>query len=72
MGLLHTGEPLSWEEIKKLSDQLRRHGAKQFVYQFNKLKQVEGDDSLWGDELECTLIRFDHEQQMVYIKFFSL
>lgn len=52
MGLLTEGNPLSWEETKKLSDHVRKHGIKQFINLYARLKDRQGDTLLFGDEGE--------------------
>jgi len=51
MGLLSEGEPLSWEETKKLADHIRRHGIIQFINQYHRLKDRSKDCLMWGDEV---------------------
>lgn len=51
MGLLSEGSPLSWEETKKLSDHVRKHGVIQFINLYKKLKDRQGDVLKWGDEV---------------------
>jgi len=51
MGLLSEGEPLSWEETKKLADHIRRHGIVQFINQYHRLKDRSKDCLMWGDEV---------------------
>jgi len=51
MGLLSEGEPLSWEETKKLADHVRRHGIIQFINQYRRLKDRSKDCLMWGDEV---------------------
>ena len=56
MGLLSEGEPLSWEETKKLADHVRRHGIIQFINQYHRLKDRSKDCLRWGDEVGISLI----------------
>lgn len=51
MGLLSEGSPLSWEETKDLADHVRRHGIKQFINLYHRLKNRQGDVLKWGDEV---------------------
>lgn len=53
MGLLTEGNPLSWEETKKLSDHVRKHGIIQFINLYARLKDRQGDTLQFGDEGEC-------------------
>ena len=59
MGLLSEGVPLSWEETKKHAEHVRRHGIKQFVHLYHRLKERRGDVLLWGDEVEYNVIKVD-------------
>jgi hypothetical protein len=51
MGLLSLGTPLKWEEAKKYADHVRYHGISQFLSIWEKLKDRQGDELLWGDEV---------------------
>ena len=51
MGLLSLGTPLTWDEAKKHAEHVRAHGITQFLHTWNKLKDREGDELLWGDEV---------------------
>ncbi|XP_034939693.1 glutamate--cysteine ligase catalytic subunit [Chelonus insularis] len=59
MGLLTEGEPLSWEETKKLSEHVKKHGIIQFINLYKKLRDRQGDVLKWGDEVEYMIIKFD-------------
>ncbi|KAL2725268.1 glutamate--cysteine ligase catalytic subunit [Vespula squamosa] len=59
MGLLSEGSPLTWEETKKLSDHVRKHGIIQFINIYKKLRDRQGDVLKWGDEVEYVLVKFD-------------
>jgi glutamate--cysteine ligase catalytic subunit len=51
MGLLSLGTPLHWEDAKKHADHVRYHGITQFLNIWSKLKDRQGDELLWGDEV---------------------
>ena len=51
MGLLTEGSPLSWEETKKHADHVRKHGVRQFINLYHKLKDRSHDQLKWGDEV---------------------
>lgn len=51
MGLLTEGNPLSWEETKKLAEHVRQHGVEQFINLYSKLRDRTGDVLKWGDEV---------------------
>ncbi|XP_043496874.1 glutamate--cysteine ligase catalytic subunit [Polistes fuscatus] len=59
MGLLSEGSPLNWEETKKLSDHVRKHGIIQFINLYKKLRDRQGDVLKWGDEVEYVLVKID-------------
>ncbi|XP_011297994.1 glutamate--cysteine ligase catalytic subunit [Fopius arisanus] len=63
MGLLTEGSPLSWEETKKLSDHVRKHGVIQFINLYKRLRDRQGDVLKWGDEVEYILVKFDDEKK---------
>lgn len=51
MGLLYLGTPLTWDEAKKHADHVRYHGITQFLHTWDRLKDKNGDELLWGDEV---------------------
>jgi glutamate--cysteine ligase catalytic subunit len=51
MGLLFLGTPYTWEEGKKYADHVRQHGITQFLYTWDRAKNRQGDELLWGDEV---------------------
>lgn len=51
MGLLSEGSPLNWEETKKLSNHVRKHGVIQFINLYKRLRDRQGDVLKWGDEV---------------------
>lgn len=61
MGLLSEGNPLTWEETKKLADHVREHGINQFINLYKRLRDRQGDVLKWGDEVEYIIVKFDHE-----------
>lgn len=56
MGLLTDGHPLSWEETKKLNQHVRKHGIQQFINLYQRLKDRQGDELKWGDEVSLTYV----------------
>lgn len=55
MGLLTEGSPLSWEETKRLSESVKKHGIIQFINLYRKLQDRQRDVLKWGDEVTCIL-----------------
>ncbi|XP_058958871.2 glutamate--cysteine ligase catalytic subunit-like isoform X1 [Pocillopora verrucosa] len=66
MGLLSKGCPLSWSETKQYRDEVRKRGVLQFLHIYNREKDRDNDGLKWGDEMEYTLLKFDHENKRVY------
>lgn len=67
MGLLTIGDVLSFEETRKYSMQARRRGIEQFIRLFTCFKSRNDDAFKFGDEIEFSLVRFDHERKRVYL-----
>ena len=67
MGLLSLGTPLDWTETKNHSWDIRKSGIEQFIRIYNKFKLCRNYPFKWGDEIEFTLIRFDHENKKVQL-----
>ncbi|KAF8322226.1 glutamate-cysteine ligase catalytic subunit [Clavulina sp. PMI_390] len=59
MGLLFKGKPLTWEESKKYHAHVKEHGITQFLKLWERFKDREGDNLLWGDEIEYMVLSFD-------------
>lgn len=59
MGLLTSGEPLSWTETKKYASLVRREGIRQFIRQYHRFSKSTGAALYFGDEIEYTLIHID-------------
>lgn len=72
MGLLSEGSPLSWEETKRNADHVRAHGIIQFVNQYKKLHDRTKDVLYWGDEVEYTLLKFDHKNKKAHLSLKAL
>lgn len=56
MGLLSQGKPLSWAETKVHAEHVRRHGIRQFISIYNKLKDRQDHCLKWGDEVGTELL----------------
>lgn len=67
MGLLTVGEPLDWTETKKHSDAVRSKGIQQFINLYRTFKSRHSDEFKYGDEIEYSLVRFNHKQKRVYL-----
>ncbi|KAH9979030.1 gamma glutamylcysteine synthetase [Lactifluus volemus] len=59
MGLLSIGTPLHWDQAKHYADHVRYHGISQFLNTWGRLKNRQGDELLWGDEIEYMVVQLD-------------
>ena len=59
MGLLKVGTPLVFNDSKKHLLHVREHGVTQFLATWNRVKHFEGDELLWGDEIESGIVVID-------------
>lgn len=66
MGLLSAGKPLSWPETKKNTHIVHKIGIQQFLSLYHKQKGRK-DTLKWGDEIEYTLLKFDHKAEKVQL-----
>ena len=67
MGLLTVGTPLEWHEIVQYVDLIHEKGVKQFINLYKRFKDEKNDCLKWGDEVEFSLIKFDHEKKKTYL-----
>lgn len=59
------GVPKTWEESKKDLAYIRKAGVRQFISTYNRVKDLKGDELLWGDEIEYGIFHLDHENRKV-------
>jgi len=59
MGLLKVGVPQPWEKSLKNINYVRKAGVRQFISQYNKVKDLKTDEFLWGDEVEYGIFHVD-------------
>ncbi|VDP01463.1 unnamed protein product [Heligmosomoides polygyrus] len=45
----------------------QKHGIAQFINLYHRLKTRHGDQLKWGDEIEYTIMKFDHEHKKVRV-----
>lgn len=64
-GLLKVGVPKSWDDSKKNLGYIRNAGVKQFISTYNRVKDLKGDELLWGDEIEYGVFHVDPETKRV-------
>jgi len=65
MGLLKVGVPKTWDESKKDLGYIRKAGIRQFVSTYNRVKDLKGDELLWGDEIEYGIFHVDPETKQI-------
>jgi glutamate--cysteine ligase catalytic subunit len=63
--LLKVGVPKPWADSKKDLAYIRRAGVRQFVSTYNRVKDLKGDELLWGDEIEYGVFKLDRESKKV-------
>lgn len=51
MGLLVLGKPLTWQDSKQYGPHVKEHGVTQLINLWKRLKDRDGDQLLWGDEV---------------------
>ena len=65
VGLLKVGVPQPWEKSKKNLTYVRKAGVRQFVSQYEKVKDLQGDELLWGDEIEYGIFHVDKDKKEI-------
>ena len=64
-GLLKVGVPKKWEDSKRNLGYIRNAGVRQFISTYNRVKDLRGDELLWGDEIEYGVFHIDPETKKV-------
>ncbi len=64
-GLLKVGVPKPWDDSKNNLSYIRNAGVRQFISTYNRVKDLKGDELLWGDEIEYGVFHGDPETQKV-------
>jgi hypothetical protein len=65
MGLLKVGVPQPWDKSKKNLNYVRKAGVRQFISTYNRVKDLKGDELLWGDEIEYGIFHIDNETKSI-------
>ncbi len=65
MGLLKVGVPQPWEKSKKNLRYVRKAGVRQFISHYHRVKDLKGDELLWGDEIEYGIFHVDKEKKEI-------
>ena len=60
-GLLKVGTPQPWPASKKNLNYVREAGVRQFISTYNRVKDFQGDELMWGDEVEYGIFVLDGE-----------
>lgn len=61
-----TGQQVERQKYENI-EILRKKGIEQFVRLFNTFKDRDNDSLKYGDEIEYSLVKFDHKQKRVYL-----
>ena len=59
------GVPQPWDKSKKNLRYVRKAGVRQFLSHYNRVKDLKGDELLWGDEIEYGIFHVDKEKREV-------
>jgi glutamate--cysteine ligase catalytic subunit len=65
LGLLKVGVPQPWEKSKKNLSYVRQAGVRQFISTYNRVKDLKGDELLWGDEIEYGIFALDDKEKKI-------
>ncbi len=65
MGLLVEGTALTPDETKEYLNYIREHGITQFLITWNRVKDLQGDELKFGDEIECGVFVLDKVNKTV-------
>lgn len=57
--------PKTWDDSKKDLKYIRQAGVRQFISTYNRVKDLQGDELLWGDEIEYGIFKLDRQQKKV-------
>ena len=60
-GLLKVGTPQPWPKSKKNLNYVREAGVRQFISTYNRVKELQGDELMWGDEVEYGIFILEDE-----------
>ena len=59
------GVPKTWEKSKPNLQYVRQAGVRQFISTYNRVKDLRGNELLWGDEIEYGIFKADHANKKV-------
>ena len=61
------GSILTWPVIEKNLEKIKKRSIDELLVVYNKFKPIENDPFKWGDEIELTLIKFDHVNKKCHL-----
>lgn len=64
-GLLKVGTPKTWDQSKKDLKYIRKAGVREFISTYNRVKDLKGDELLWGDEIEYGVFKIDRDNKKI-------
>ena len=67
MVLVKEDRVLEWHEIEPIKEALRKKALEEFVRVYHTFKGIRNDPFKWGDEMELSLIKFDHEKKRAHL-----
>lgn len=67
MVLVNEGSVLCWTEISNRLETIKSKLIQELILVYNKHKEIRDDPFRWGDEVELSLIKFDHENKKCHL-----
>lgn len=67
MVAVNEGDVIYWDDIKKNLKAIRARQVEQLIKIYQKHKSIKNDPFKWGDEMELSLLKFDHENKKCYL-----
>jgi len=58
---------MTWEDLLPYIDYIKEHGIAQFVNLYKRNKDRNDPEYKWGDEIEYTVVKFDHDEKRVRV-----
>jgi glutamate--cysteine ligase catalytic subunit len=62
------GTPQPWPVSKKNLNYVREAGVRQFISTYNRVKDFQGDELMWGDEVEYGIFILEEEDGVKRVK----
>lgn len=62
------GTPQPWPKSKKNLNYVREAGVRQFISTYNRVKDFQGDELMWGDEVEYGIFILEDEGGVKKVK----